>query len=137
MSSASGVALSKDSQKNKKLVTDFFTLAFVDKKIKKAFDKYVSDAYIQHDPNLPDGKAPAIEFLTQIFLQDNPGTTISIKKVIAEGDLVTIYHHSRSNKEDRGMAVIEIYRVEKGKIIEHWDIFQAVPEKSANNNTMF
>lgn len=137
MSSAFGLTSSKDSQKNKKLVTDFFTFAFVDKKIQEAFDKYVGDTYIQHNPNLPDGKDAVIGFLTKIFLQENPQMTVSIKRVIAEGDLVMIHHHSKTNEKDRGDAIVEIFRVDKGKIVEHWDVFQHVPEKSANNNTMF
>lgn len=137
MTSEVGIVMSKDSQENKKLVTDFFTMAFVDKKIQEAFDKYVGDTYIQHNPNLPDGKEAVVGFLTKIFLQDNPQMTVSIKRVIAEGDLVMIHHHSKRNKEDLGDAIVEIFRVDKGKIVEHCDVFQSVPEKSANNNTMF
>lgn len=126
-----------DTQKNKKLVTDFFNLAFVEKKIKEAFDAWVGGTYIQHNPNFPDGKEPVIGFLSRIFLEENPQITVSIKRVIAEDDLVVVHHHSKNNPEDPGQAIVEIFRVENGKIVEHWDVFQNVPETSANSNTMF
>lgn len=123
------------SQKNKKLVTDFFNLAFVEKRIQKAFDTYVGDTYIQHNPHVPDGKEPVLVFLGKLF--SNPQMTVSIKRVITENDLVVIHHHSKKNTNDPGEAIIEIFRVDQGKIVEHWDVIQSVPEKSANDNTMF
>jgi predicted SnoaL-like aldol condensation-catalyzing enzyme len=60
-----------------------------------------------------------------------------IKRVIAEGDLVVLHVHSRNTLSDRGRAVVDIFRVADGKIIEHWDVIQAVPAKSQNPNTMF
>lgn len=126
---------SKIAASNKKLVTDFYAQAFVKKQVKEAFDKYVGDTYIQHDPSLPNGKEPAVEFLTKLF--SNPQMNVSIKRVIAEDDLVVLHVHSKSSPDDPGQAIVEIYRVEKGKIVEHWGVFQTVPEKSANSNTMF
>lgn len=129
-----GCAQSNVTQKNKKLVVDFFTLAFVDKKVEEAFNKYIGDAYIQHTPDLPDKKS-TIEFLSKLF--SNPQLKVSIKRVIAEDDLVVIHLHSKNSSEDIGDAIIEIFRVDRGKIVEHWGVMQPVPEKSANDNTMF
>jgi predicted SnoaL-like aldol condensation-catalyzing enzyme len=125
---------SDDTQKNKKLVADFFTLAFVEKKVEAAFDNYVGDNYIQHDPNFPD-KSATISALSRHF--SNPQMSVSIKRVIAENDLVVIHLHSKNSPEDTGIAIIEIFRVDKGKIVEHWGVMQTVPEASANDNTMF
>ena len=119
---------------NKRLVVDFFTLAFVDKRVEEAFNKYVGDTYIQHDPHFPDKKS-TIEFLGKLF--SNPQMDVSIKRVIAEDDLVVIHLHSKNSPEDAGDAIIEIFRVDEGKIVEHWSVMQSVPEKSANDNTMF
>ena len=119
---------------NKKIVMDFFTLAFVDKKVEEAFNKYVGDTYIQHDPNVSDKKS-AIKFLVKIF--SNPQIEVRIKRVIAENDLVVIHLHSKNSPEDIGVAIIEIFRVDEGKVAEHWSVMQPVPEKSANENTMF
>ena len=123
-----------DTQKNKKLVEDFFTLAFVDKKVEEAFNMYVGDNYIQHDPNFPD-KNSTIESLTKLF--SNPQIEVSVKRVIAENNLVALHLHSKNSPEDIGVAIIEIFRVDGGKIVEHWSVMQSVPEKSANENTMF
>lgn len=71
------------------------------------------------------------------FAKANPGLRADIKRVIAEGDLVVVHVHMKMSDEDRGLAVIDIFRLEDGKIVEHWDAMQPVPEKSANDNTMF
>jgi len=121
---------------NKKYVTDFYILAFVKKQVEEAFIKYVGETFIQHNPNIPDGKEASIKFLGKI-LKDNPQATITIKRVIAEDNLVAVHSHLKRNAEDRGRAVIDIFRVEQGKIVEHWDVFQPVPETASNNNGMF
>ena len=66
-----------------------------------------------------------------------PGWTYEIKHAYVDGDIAIIHSHVRMKADDRGMAVVDIFRFEKGKIVEHWDVVQPIPEKSANNNTMF
>ena len=61
----------------------------------------------------------------------------TIKRVVAEGDLVVLHVHSTQNAQDGGEAVVDIFRVEQGKIVEHWDVIQTIPAESANRNTMF
>ena len=58
-------------------------------------------------------------------------------RFIADGDLVAVHSHLRLSPETRGTAVVDIFRLENGKIVEHWDALQRVPESSANSNTMF
>jgi predicted SnoaL-like aldol condensation-catalyzing enzyme len=121
---------------NKKRVTDFYTLAFVQKQVEEAFTKYIGETYIQHNTNMPDGKEAPIKYLSQFF-KDNPQATATIKRVIAENNLVVVHSHWKRNAEDRGSAVMDIFRVEHGKIVEHWDVLQPVPETAANTNSMF
>lgn len=121
---------------NKKIVTDFYKMTFYDHKPKEAADAYFGDKYIQHNPNVPDGKKPFVDYFVPFF-QQNPEAKNEIKKVIADGDLVVLHVHSTKNKSDRGFAIVDIFRVEKGKIVEHWDVRQEIPAKAANNNTMF
>ncbi len=131
------VAAHKDqASKNKQIVTAFYELIFRDHKPAEAFAKYGGDKYIQHNPRVPDGKEAVINYFTPFF-QANPEARSEIKRAVAEGDLVWLHVHSKQNKGDRGRAIVEIFRVEKGKVVEHWDVVQDIPEKTANNNTMF
>jgi len=114
----------------------FLEMVFNQKKVKEGFDKYVGDKYIQHNPMAPDGKEPAVEILGKA-LQALPGWTYEFKHAYVDGDIAIIHSHVRMKADDRGMAVVDIFRFEKGKVVEHWDVVQPIPEKSANNNTMF
>ena len=98
--------------------------------------KYAGPRYIQHNPDTPDGAAAFIEE-TKKFIAQFPKVNVEIRRVIAEGDFVVTHDLVKRTPEDRGLAGIDIFRLEKGKIVEHWDARQPVPEKSANNNSMF
>lgn len=121
---------------NKKLVRDFYGLAFNGHKPTEAAKKYVGSKYIQHNPNVPDG-AEAFTSYFEGYFKQNPKSRVEIKHALADGDLVALHLLSKQSDADRGRAIVDIFRVENGKIVEHWDVIQAVPEKSANNNTMF
>jgi predicted SnoaL-like aldol condensation-catalyzing enzyme len=119
---------------NKKLVVDFYRVVFVEKRVAEGFARYVAADYIQHNPLVPTGRDAAVKLLTPRVTKES---IADIKRVIAEGDLVVLHVHSRANPQDRGRAVVDIFRVADGKIIEHWDVIQAVPAASQNQNTMF
>jgi predicted SnoaL-like aldol condensation-catalyzing enzyme len=119
---------------NKKLVVDFYRVVFIEKKVREGFERYVVPEYVQHNPLVPTGRDAAVKLLTPRVTKES---ITDIKRVIAEGDLVVLHVHSRSNAQDRGRAVVDIFRVADGKIIEHWDVIQVVPPTSANNNSMF
>ncbi|TKH34666.1 pyruvate kinase, partial [Bacillus cereus] len=55
----------------------------------------------------------------------------------AEGDTVALHVHSRTNSQDKGVAIVDIFRIKDGKIVEHWDVIQEIPSEAANDNTMF
>ena len=92
--------------------------------------------YIQHKPTLPDGRDAVINFLEGL-LQRFPERTFTIHRVIASDDLVAVHYHSQASPQDRGFAVVDIFRVENCQMVEHWDVVQPVPENAANDNTMF
>lgn len=121
---------------NKKIVRDFYELAFNQHKPTEAAKRYIGNRYIQHNPQVPDG-APAFYEYFESFFVAHPRSCVEIKRVIAEGNLVVLHLRSRIDDQDRGRAIVDIFRVENGKIVEHWDVIQNVPEKSANGNTMF
>ncbi len=96
-----------------------------------------ADEYIQHHPRFPNGKEAVLEAFAR-RLEDNPDKTISIKRAAVNGDLVWIHLHSqRFPGDEQGNAVVNIFRMEDGRFAEHWGVVQAVPEESANENTMF
>ncbi len=123
------------TEKNKKLVEDFANIFYREKNVKKAFLKYVSEEYIQHNPNIPDGREAAIEVLEPKF--SSPTATFDIKRILVDGNLAAIHLHGRFSPDSAGGAVVDIYRLEEGKIVEHWDVLQQVPERSVNPHPMF
>jgi predicted SnoaL-like aldol condensation-catalyzing enzyme len=123
-------------ERNKQTVIAFFTHAFNDKQPEDAVAKYVGAQYIQHNPDTPDDAAAFVETTKRLIAQ-SPALSVEIKRVIAEGDFVVTHDLVQRTTDDRGFAGIDIFRLENGKIVEHWDARQPVPEKSAHNNTMF
>jgi predicted SnoaL-like aldol condensation-catalyzing enzyme len=118
---------------NKKLVADFYQQLFGDKDL-NAIDKYIGDVYIQHNPALPDGKEALKQGAAQWF-KGAPKEKIDIQHLSADGNLV--YIHTKSVRGPKTNSILDIFRLENGKIIEHWDIIQEVPEKSTNPHPMF
>lgn len=132
-------AAQAEGPSNKEIVTSFYEAVFRDHRVEEGFAKYVGDRYVQHNPLVPDGAAAAIGFFVPFFAA-NPHARNEIKRVAADGDLVWLHVHSRQNvndPNDRGRAIVDIFRVEDGKIVEHWDVIQPVPAQAANPNTMF
>jgi predicted SnoaL-like aldol condensation-catalyzing enzyme len=121
---------------NKETVKAFYETAFNDHKPAEAVEKYVGGSYRQHNPNAADGSLAFIDFVSS-FAKTNPGLKVDIKRMIAEGDLVVTHVHIKTSEKDRGLAAIDIFRLENGKVVEHWDVVQPVPEKPANQNGMF
>ncbi|MDQ8030378.1 polyketide cyclase [Bordetella genomosp. 1] len=126
----------QNAQQNKETVLAFFRLMFQEHKVEEAVTRYVDSRYVQHNPYLDDGVGPLTEFFIPYFEQ-HPQASAEIKRVIAEGDLVVIHNHWKETPDDRGQAVIDIFRVANGKIVEHWDVSQEIPENPANRNGMF
>jgi predicted SnoaL-like aldol condensation-catalyzing enzyme len=120
----------------KQVVTQFMTEFYVQKQVRKAFETWVDPGYIQHNPLAPTGRDAAIAFL-EPFFQGHPEAVYSIKRIIADGNLVAVHSHAKFAAADRGLAVVDILRVEHCKIAEHWDVAQPVPEKAANSNGIF
>ena len=117
-------------------MVDFYEGVFSKHQVQTYSDRYIGTQYIQHNPYVADGKAPFVNYFTQYF-KEHPQAKSTIKRVIADGDLVVLHVHSTQNAQDRGEAVVDIFRVEQGKIVEHWDVIQSIPAEYANRNTMF
>ena len=124
------------SEMNKKMVRDFYELAFNKRNVKDAAAMYLGKTYRQHNPMGGDGPQAFVEAVGG-WIATMPKMKVEIKRVLADGDLVAIHSHLIPEPGARGSAVMDIFRVENGKLVEHWDAMQEVPERSANRNTMF
>ena len=120
----------------REVVERFTELLYEQKKVRLAFETWVHPDYIQHKPTLPDGREAVIDFLEALF-QRSPGRIMTIHRIIGSDDIVAVHYHSQANPDDLGFAVVDIFRVENCRLVEHWDVVQAVPAHAANDNTMF
>jgi predicted SnoaL-like aldol condensation-catalyzing enzyme len=125
-----------DLERNKAVAKAFYEEAFNDGDPEGAVERHVGNRYVQHNPQAADGPEAFIGFV-QWFRGEHPELHIDIKRMIAEGDLVVTHGLITTGPGDRGTAAADIFRVEDGKVVEHWDVLQPVPEGSENDNTMF
>jgi predicted SnoaL-like aldol condensation-catalyzing enzyme len=121
---------------NKRIVREWNDLAINQRKPEEAVARYLGPHYRQHNPGAADGPESFIGFVKR-FAQTFPDFRVEPKRIIAEGNYVVMHSHLIPKPGDRGTAVVDIFRLEDGKIVEHWDVVQEVPETSANSNTMF
>jgi predicted SnoaL-like aldol condensation-catalyzing enzyme len=122
-------------EENKKTVRALYE-AVLNKKDFDEASKYLGSKYIQHNPNAADGPDGLKGFIG--FLKDKfPNNRSEIKRIFADGDYVIVHVHAVREPGTRGNAIIDIFKLENGKVVEHWDVVQPIPEKAANDNGMF
>lgn len=120
---------------SKQMVTSYMEEVWVKQNIDKV-DEFIADDLIQHNPNLPNGKEALKGFLPTLFNDLMPNLEWTVARVIAEGDLVAVHSLAKNPAMPNGMAVVDIFKVEGDKIVEHWDVTHNVPEKTASGNPM-
>jgi predicted SnoaL-like aldol condensation-catalyzing enzyme len=122
-------------EKNKRLVLAFYA-KMIGEKDPDGARPFMGERYVQHSPYAKDGFEGVAEF-ARMFKRDFPKHTYDVKKVIAEGDLVVLHLHGKQGMSPHGEAVVDMFRVKNGKVVEHWDVIQSLPEKYENPNTPF
>ena len=126
----------RSPEKNKSNAKAFYDLMFNQCKPRQAIEEYVGATYIQHNPEVADGKKAFIDYFERMATQF-PNKNVTFKRAIAEGDHVVLHCHQEW-PGDKDYAGIDIFRFdENGKIIEHWDVLQVIPDHSKHDNTMF
>ena len=137
LASAGGAAAAADAQQeaNRKIVLDFYEKGLNQKDADAAI-AYMGNRYVQHNPNAADGPEGFRKFIA--FLREKfPNSRSEIKRSFVDGDYVILHVHAVREPGTRGSAILDIFKLENGKIVEHWDVVQPIPENPANSNTMF
>jgi predicted SnoaL-like aldol condensation-catalyzing enzyme len=125
------------SETNKANTLAFYKKALLDGDVEDAFRLYAGASYRQHNPLISDGMEGVRNFVAWIG-STHPGAHGDIKRVFSDGDYVILHSHWHGLSDNPGgEAVVDIFRLENGKVVEHWDVIQPIPETAANGNTMF
>ena len=122
------------TERNRAVMIDFVTLLYKEKKAREAFERYVDEGYIQHNPKIADGREEALAWLEPVW--NLPEAQIQVRRVLVDGDYGFVQIIGRMDSQDPGSAVMNIFRLEDGIIMEHWDVTQAMPAETASGRPL-
>lgn len=123
------------TEANRRVIGQFVHVFYEERDVRRAFEQFVVPDYVQHNPNIADGREAAIAALTPLFSRRD--VELQVRNVIVDGDYAVVLIFAREPSSPRGSAVADIFRLSSGKIVEHWDILQAVPEHPLNPHPLF
>lgn len=128
----------EESRTNTQTVLAFEETVFNKHRVREGFTRYVGSGFVQHDPQFEDGREGTIKVLSDLLTNVYPNSRVVIKRTVSQRNLVAVQLlWDQKPGESRGVAVVDIFRLDNGKILEHWQVAQPVPEAAANDNTMF
>jgi predicted SnoaL-like aldol condensation-catalyzing enzyme len=127
--------MTESSPDNRKVISDFARLFYGEGAVREAFEQYVHPEYVQHNPGIPDGREQAIAMLTPMW--QRPNFTTEVLRILVDGDFAALHIRADNGPGNPKASVFDLYRLEDGLIVEHWDVIQVVPDDSANPHPMF
>jgi predicted SnoaL-like aldol condensation-catalyzing enzyme len=136
MTPAALAADAKQMEENKRTIVAFYDAVLNQKDFDKA-SQYLGPRYTQHNPTAADGPEGLKGFVNNFLKAKFPNNKSEIKRIFADGDYVIVHVHAVREPGTRGNAIVDIFRLENGKVVEHWDVVQPIPENAANSNGMF
>jgi predicted SnoaL-like aldol condensation-catalyzing enzyme len=123
------------AQDNRAIVTAFADQFYRQKDVRGAFTRYAVPNLIEHNPGIADGRAAAIAAFGPMFAGRD--AHFEVKRIVVDGDLAVIHAFGQIDRTSSGAALIDIYRLDRGKIVELWDVFEPIPKSSRNPHPMF
>lgn len=114
---------------------EFLTLV-ASGRVSEAYERHVGAGFRHHNPYFR-GDAASLKEAMQTNAAKNPNKVLEVQRALQDGDEVAVFSRVRQHPDDRGGAVVHIFRFEENHIAELWDIGQAVPDNSINENGMF
>ncbi len=121
--------------RNRAIITQFSDIFYRQRDIKRAYMTYVVPDYIQHNPDIPDGRDAAIASVGPIF--SIPGGHFDVKRIVVDGDIAVVHVLGAADPKRSPLAIFDMYRLKDGKIVEHWDVGREVPKTAKNAHPMF
>jgi predicted SnoaL-like aldol condensation-catalyzing enzyme len=118
---------------NREIIRAFAQTAYEKKQVRTAYETYVAKDLVQNNPSIADGREAAIHSLEGLLA--DPAARFEVKHIVVDGDIAVLHFHGTTGIESRSAAVMEMFRLKGGKIVEHWDVFQPVtPGNRAENS---
>jgi predicted SnoaL-like aldol condensation-catalyzing enzyme len=119
------------------LANAFWRQAFADGDLRGAYERYAAPDFKQHDPEIADGLAGQRAYLAESATRSPSGTAVNVNNILlVDGDLFALHHHVFAGPNDAGRVSVEIWRVDGGKIVEHWAVHQPISSEMAHGNGM-
>jgi predicted SnoaL-like aldol condensation-catalyzing enzyme len=119
---------------NKQIVLNFIRTAVNEGDIERASEHF-GERYIQHNPNIADG-ADGFRAYVQHLRAAFPSVRGEVKRIFADGDFVVVHMHAKREPAEEGIAIVDIFRLDAGKLVEHWEVRQPIERSKLHANSM-